>query len=218
MIVAVSRKHRTKPIARVLAIGTLRLRRNRGGIEWANEPDFRPAGVSGVGRGAREWWPVAGGSEGGSRRQSESAGSKPTEAKGQRSKTAGCRITETRGSRHQLGGVTGNHSSGLCLSGRERISIVLLSFGGASWMVSGSVRVGVNARHPDPGRGPYLPRQVRSRQGRCLALHGPSRIEDIRTTAQGVRTVDEDWRLAHSCRYPGLDRFDRAEHAECGRA
>ena len=120
------------------------------------------------------------------------------------------------GSRLQLSGVTGNHSSGLCLSGRERIPIVLLSFGGASWMVSGSVRGGVNARHPARGR--LLPRQVRSRHGRCLALHGPSRVEDIRTTAQGVRTVDQDWRLAHSCRYPGLDRFDRAEHAECGRA
>ena len=169
-----------------------------------------------MGRGARESWPVASGSEGGSRRRWESAGSKPAEPEGHRGKTAGCRITETRGSRLQLSGVTGNHSSGLCLSGRERIPIVLLSFGGASWMVSGSVRGGVNARHPARGR--LLPRQVRSRQGRCLALHGPSRVEDIRTTAQGVRTVDEDWRLAHSCRYLGLDRFDRAEHAACGRA
>ncbi len=47
----------------------------------------------------------------------------------------------------QHGGVTGNCFCGLCLSGRERISIVLLSFGGASWMPSGSVRGGVNARH-----------------------------------------------------------------------
>ncbi len=90
-----------------------------------------------------------------------------------------------RGVAHSAQRVTGNRSSGLCLSGRERIPIVLLSFGGASWLVSGSVRGGVNAGHP--GRGRLPPSQARCRHGRCLVLHGPSRVEDIRTTTQGDR-------------------------------
>ena len=188
-------------------------------IKRANERVFRPAGGQwhrtwGVGRENSSQWPVdlklGAGCDGKAPDRSR------PNPKGNGARQPAVESPRQGESRLQLSGVTGNHSSGLCLSGRERISIVLLSFGGASWVASGSVRGGVNARHPARGR--LLPRQVRSRQGRCLALHGPSRVEDIRTTAQGVRTVDEDWRLAHSCRYPGLDRFDRAEHAECGRA
>jgi len=96
----------------------------------------------------------------------------PTEAEGQWSKTAGWRIVETRGSRVQLGGVTGNRSSALCLPGRERISIVLLSFGGASWMVSGSVRGGENRDIPE-GAAPAAAGAEAARQAPCPAWAEP---------------------------------------------
>src|SRR5271157_6023038 len=90
--------------------------------------------------------------KGGSWRRSKSTRSKPTGAEGQRSKTAGCLDHRDQGVARSARRGEGNRSSALCLSGRERISIVLLSFGGASWMVSGSVRGGVDARHPGRGR------------------------------------------------------------------
>src|SRR5208337_5262418 len=106
---------------------------------------------------------------GGDRKAPDRSRPKP---KGNGARQPAAWIIETRGSRLQLGGVTGNRSSALCLSGRERISIVLLSFGGASWMVSGSVRGGENRDIPE-GAAPAAAAAEAARQAPCPAWAEP---------------------------------------------